>query len=168
MRLNIFPAPMIANVIIVKSSANAAASPQNPCSARFRIFIEVSGVLNDTRKITALIVPTPRTKSYKNALAIAVLQSGKITSKSTRKRFAPAVRAASSRVDFTWAAALDKMRYENGRKPTAIAITMRTLELWKLSRALESENAKPKSEPGTAAGSCAIMSITCLRGHFVR
>ena len=60
--------PIIVKVIIVKRSASAAASPQKPCSARFKIFIDASGVLKETRKITALIVPTPRTKLYTKAL----------------------------------------------------------------------------------------------------
>ena len=66
--------PIMAKVITVKSSASAAASPQNPCSARFKILIEASGVLNETRKMTALIVPTPRTKLYTKALKNAKLQ----------------------------------------------------------------------------------------------
>ena len=101
---------MIANVMSVNKRANAAASPQKPCSARVRIFIEVSGVLNDTKKITALIVPTPRTKSYKKEEARAVLDSGKIISIKTRSRFAPEVRPASSRVVFICAKEDDNMR----------------------------------------------------------
>ena len=38
-------------VITVKSMARAAASPQKPCSARFKIFIDASGVLKETRNL---------------------------------------------------------------------------------------------------------------------
>ena len=47
----------------VRITASAHDFPQSPCSARFTISIEVSGVLKETRKITALKVPTPRIKS---------------------------------------------------------------------------------------------------------
>ena len=59
----IFPPPITEKVIIVRKSASEAALPQKPSSARFSIFMEVRGVLKETRKMTALIVPTPRTKS---------------------------------------------------------------------------------------------------------
>ena len=87
-------------VISVKSSASAAASPQNPCSARFKIFIEASGVLNETRKITALIVPTPRTKLYTKALKKAPFESGKIIVKYVLIFPAPKEDAASSSDEF--------------------------------------------------------------------
>ena len=92
--------PIIVKVIIVKRSASAAASPQNPCSARFKIFIDASGVLKETRKITALIVPTPRTKLYTKALKKAPFESGKIIVKYVLIFPAPKEDAASSSDDF--------------------------------------------------------------------
>ena len=92
--------PIIAKVIIVKRSARAAASPHNPCSARFKIFIDASGVLKETRKITALIVHTPRTKLYTKALKKAPFESGKIIVKYVLIFPAPKEDAASSSDEF--------------------------------------------------------------------
>lgn len=83
--------------MIVKSIASAAASPQKPCSARFNIFMDASGVLKETRKMTALIVPTPRTKLYTKALKKAPVESGKITVKKSFNLPAPSEDAASSK-----------------------------------------------------------------------
>lgn len=52
----------IINVRQVKTSANAQAFPQSPCSARFNIVTELKGLSNDIKKITELTVPTARTK----------------------------------------------------------------------------------------------------------
>ena len=62
-RIKILPTPSIINVIKVSTRARAADFPQSPCSARLRIFTLARLVLKETRKITELKVPTPRTKS---------------------------------------------------------------------------------------------------------
>ena len=50
------------NAAEVIANASAAASPQLPCSARFKILTDASGVLNEIKNITELTVPILRIK----------------------------------------------------------------------------------------------------------
>ena len=62
--------------------------------------MEDKGVLKDTRKITELSVPIPRTKLYVNPEKKLSKQSGSITLKKYRIFFLPKERLASSKENF--------------------------------------------------------------------
>ena len=154
-------------VITVKSMARAAASPQKPCSARFKIFIDASGVLKETRKITALIVPTPRTKLYTKALKKAPFESGKIIVKYVLIFPAPKEDAASSSDEFIWLTFDAMERKENGIKPIVIAMIIKKAEFVNLSFDAAIEIARPNKVPGTAAGNWTNTSKYFFNGDFV-
>ena len=72
---------------------------------------------------------------------------------------APSEVAPSSSVVFICESTEVIILYEKGRKPTEIAITINAAEFLKPTAFAAKENASPKSEPGTAAGICAKMSM---------
>ena len=147
--------------------ARAAASPQKPCSARFKILIEARGVLKETRKITALIVPTPRTKLYTKALKKAPFESGKIIVKYVLIFPAPKEDAASSSDEFIWLTFDAMERKENGIKPIVIAMIIKKAEFVNLSFDAAIEIARPNKVPGTAAGNWTNTSKYFFNGDFV-
>lgn len=86
---------MNAHEVIV--NASAAACPQSPCSARFKILTDASGVLNEIKNITELTVPMLRIKVYVSAEKNPPEERGAITDVRTFMRAAPSERAPSSR-----------------------------------------------------------------------